>query len=131
VAVGMKFNLLQKVAKSSCINKATYILDKMMCARNLTGANSSRPFMGKMGKEVAFFHKELNQQETEFLMLSKVLLIICSSSSSMYKLYSLLLFVPIQNQADTCIERTLVPQNACLGWLICEHTYNLNFNIFC
>jgi hypothetical protein len=81
----MKFNLLQKVAKSSCISKATFILDKMMYARNLTGANASRPFMGKMGKELAFFHRELNQQETEFLMISKVLTNCSNSQQSKFE----------------------------------------------
>ena len=28
--------------------------------------------MGRIGRERAFFHVELNQQETEFLMMSKV-----------------------------------------------------------
>ncbi len=68
----MNYDILQKVGKSSCINKATHILDMMMHARNLMAANKTRPFTRK-SRERAVFHKELNQQETEFLMLSKVI----------------------------------------------------------
>ena len=43
-----------------------------MEARRKNSANDCKPKMGKIGRERAFFHQELNQQETEFFMMSKV-----------------------------------------------------------
>ena len=43
-----------------------------MEARKKNSANDCKPKMGKIGRERAFFHQELNQQETEFFMMSKV-----------------------------------------------------------
>ena len=68
----MTYNLIQKAARSSCINKSRYLLDKMMQVRNKSNSNISNPVFDKSRREDDFFHQELSQQETEFLMLSKV-----------------------------------------------------------
>ena len=68
----VSYDLLQKVARSSCINKGSYLLDKMMKVRNKATANTCKPVFGNKVRAEEFFHQELNQQETEFLMLSKV-----------------------------------------------------------
>ena len=67
----MAYNLLQKAARSACITKSTYLLDKMMKARNK--ANVCKIEYDK--RRNLMVHQELNQQETEFLLLSKVNLI--------------------------------------------------------
>ena len=43
-----------------------------MEARTKNSANDCKPKMGRVGRQIALFHVELNQQETEFLMMSKV-----------------------------------------------------------
>ena len=69
----MNYNLLQKVARSSCILKSTYLIDKMMDARVQSGLN----FCQRMGvtmplnPRMTSMRTELNYQETEFLLLSK------------------------------------------------------------
>ena len=68
----MRYTILQKVGRSSCINKSIYLLDKMMEARSKNSANDCKPKMGRIGRERAFKILELNQQETEFFMISQV-----------------------------------------------------------
>ena len=65
-------DILQKVAKSGCIKKANYIIRKMMEARQKKASINIKPIIGKVGRERTYIHEELNQQETEFYLLSEV-----------------------------------------------------------
>ena len=65
-------DILQKVAKSSCVNKANYIISKMMATRQKKASNAIKPIIGKVGRERSFNFEELDEQETEFYLLSQV-----------------------------------------------------------
>ena len=67
---------MQKVAKSGCINKSNYLIGKMMAARQKKGAIATKPIIGKVGREQSFVYDELDGQETEFYLLSKVVTIV-------------------------------------------------------
>ena len=81
----MNYNLLQKVAKSSCLNKSIYLMEQMMKVRQKVRTNECMPLhsssLGGLRRNGVFTHQELNQQETEFLMLSHV----CNSRTSWSK----------------------------------------------
>ena len=64
----MKYDLLQKVARSSCINKSVYLINKMMDVRQKINANSCMPHFRRGG----YIGTELNCQETQLLELSTV-----------------------------------------------------------
>ena len=58
-------DILQKVAKSSCVNKANYLISKMMAARQKKASIAIKPIIGKVGRERSFNFEELDEQETE------------------------------------------------------------------
>ena len=72
----MTLDLMQKVAKSGCINKSNYLIGKMMAARQKKGAIATKPIIGKVGREQSFVYDELDGQETEFYLLSKAMTIL-------------------------------------------------------
>ena len=78
---------MQKVAKSGCINKSNYLIGKMMAARQKKGAIATKPIIGKVGREQSFVYDELDGQETEFYLLSKVMTISFLNRCSTYNFY--------------------------------------------
>ena len=98
----MRLTFLQKIAKSQCLNKAFYVIDRIMEARMLMIRNQEPKFLAPNRFSV-FNHVELSQQQVEFKKMADELRRDMSSPNSPVKLFLKYCPEAIEYLFDKCV----------------------------